>query len=214
MTTHCPKGHPVTWLDDIERWHCSTCGVAYLPSQVHEQADLFPKREPPKSKRPPRLQQCHIGIDPGATTGIAVLDDDGQLLGSWVVEWRTAQDARGGHDLERVAAEVACLVGGRHGTRGSAERPVAARKGVGSVKSWVGLGAYLGRTEQALFRALGFYPDRVEVKEWRETLGLAAACEKSESIARARAVPGAAHIEDHNEAEAVCIAEAGRRMRG
>jgi len=49
-----------------------------------------------------------------------------------------------------------------------------------------------------------------------QALGLAvvAAEIEEESIARARAVPGAAHIEDHNEAEAVCIAEAGRRMRG
>lgn len=207
MILHCPKGHPVVFMDEVKRWHCPTCRTAYLRgSLVEQEENVTPTPKP----RPRRLQRYHLGIDPGATTGIALLDDDGQLVASWVVRWSDAQDARGGHDLEVVAAELARICGARHATRGTAERPEAAKKGAGSVKSWVGLGAYLGRVEQALFRALGFYPERIAVTPWREAVGLPAKCTKEQSIARAQQVPGALLVTDHNAAEAVLIAEAGR----
>ena len=206
---HCPEGHPTKWEPAIQRHHCEACGVGYLAEACHEQQELV---QPAPKPRPSRLQRYHIGIDPGATTGIALLDDDGQLVAFWVVRWRDAQDERGGHELEVVAAELARICGARHATRGSAERPVAARKGSGSVKSWVGLGAYLGRVEQALFRALGFYPSRLSVAEWRTTVGLPRKCGKQDCIDLARRIPGGLLIEDHNEAEAGLIADAGRRI--
>lgn len=210
MTLHCPKGHPVEALADIGRFHCPVCRVAYLPNQVHEQAELFPA--PKLEPRPPAHGIFHLGIDPGAHTGLALLDSAGEVIGTWSVVWRDHQDSRGGYQLELAIAEIALLVGGRHAIRGTAERPVAARKGQASVKSWVGMGAYLGRVEQAVWRILGEYPGRVEVKDWRESMGLRAACTKDESIAAATALPGEHGELDHNEAEAVLIAEAGRRM--
>ena len=197
MTLHCPKGHPVKHLSEIDRHFCSTCRVAYLPSQCHEQAELF-RPEP----RPDPVYT--LGIDPGATTGLGLLEDD-RLIWSTTLRLDLVN---GGRDLEDAADTIAALCRGK--TLAFAERPVAARKGQASVKTWMGLGAYLGRVEHALWLRLGMYPVRVEVRWWREAVGLKARCSKDQSIMRARAVPGAAEIEDHNEAEAVLIAEAGR----
>jgi len=41
-------------------------------------------------------------------------------------------------------------------------------------------------------------------------VGLAAKCTKEQSVSRAKRVPGGADITDHNEAEAILIAVAGR----
>ena len=124
------------------------------------------------------------------------------------MRWRDSRDLRGYRQLVAVAAEVADLVDGQQVSL-VAERPVAARKGSGSVKSWMGLGAYLGRVEQELARHLGAYPGRVEVREWREAVGLSAACSKQESLAAAKRLGFGG--DDHNQAEAALIAAAAAR---
>ena len=202
--THCPRGHPVTDAAP-GMWWCAQCEKYFSAGSCREQEET-PRTAPP-TPRPRPTGSRWLGVDPGAATGLALLDSR-TIVRTWTVRWRDSRDLRGYRQLVAVAAEVADLVNGQQVSL-VAERPVAARKGSGSVKSWMGLGAYLGRVEQELARHLGAYPERVEVREWREAVGLPAACSKQESLAAARRLGFGG--DNHNEAEAVLIAAAAAR---
>ncbi len=149
-----------------------------------------------------------IGLDPGLSGAVAILDEDGTLS----VFDAPAVDVRKGRDYI-VAAMPALLRGCGADTRAALETGIAMprQNAASTYKQGRGVGLWEG-----VLSALAIPYELVAPSRWKKELGLPAGSSKGESRAlAARLFPASAdcfaRVKDDGRAEAALLAEWSRR---
>ncbi len=155
-----------------------------------------------------------IGIDPGLTGAVAALDTDGKLL--WVKDTPVAQKSK--TKLEYMESGMAQLLGACDGVIDHVwieTQQSMPRQGVASTfKTGVGYGIWLG-----IIAAYGLPHTSVRAPAWKKEVGIAAGSDKDMSRVLAQqlhpsSVEWLQRKRDHGRADAILIAEFGRRTMG
>jgi crossover junction endodeoxyribonuclease RuvC len=155
-----------------------------------------------------------LGIDPGLTGAVAALDVDGNFL--WVRDTPTAKVTK--TKSEYLESAMAQMLGACEDTIDHVwieTQQSMPKQGVASTfKTGVGYGIWLG-----IIAAYGLPHTAVRATEWKKELGIPPKSDKDVSRAYAQRLhPSSAdQLErklDHGRADAICIAEYGRRYMG
>jgi crossover junction endodeoxyribonuclease RuvC len=159
----------------------------------------------------------YIGIDPGLSGALAILDEDGGVVDVVDTPVVLVKKGKQKNHVYVVADMVALL-------RPYASQPfytrvalesVSARPGQGVTSMFSmgkGLGLWIG-----ILTALGFPLTFVTPQSWKKALQIPTGAAKGSSILRARQLfPGVAldRVKDHGRADALLIAEYHRRTSG
>ena len=155
-----------------------------------------------------------VGVDPGLTGAVAALDVDGNFL--WVKDTPTAQKTK--TQREYLESGMAQLLGACDATIDHVwieQQQSMPKQGVASTfKTGVGYGIWLG-----IIAAYGLPHTAVRPQVWKKTVGIAAGSDKDMSRVLAQqlhpsCVDQLERKKDHGRADAILIAEHGRRFMG
>jgi crossover junction endodeoxyribonuclease RuvC len=159
----------------------------------------------------------HIGIDCGCTGAVAALDTKGRIVSLQdipTVVVKTGKKSRTAYCDGPMATLIEAIVKSAGGDVQVTIENLHAMPRTGSVGGFsqgMGLGLWLG-----ILAVLRVPVTRVEPARWKKDLLIPAGADKNASIVRAlQLFPSCADLDrkrDHNRAEALLIAEWGRRF--
>ena len=185
-----------------------------------------PRRSgPPTAAAGALLPRLAIGLDAAGDTGLGVVDvDSGRVLACVVIATRratwTQEQAIATLD-ELLGAATWCAAVEQPFGANLAVRMRLARQGVHTAPPSAAVGEWLRvldllarrRAERAGVPFCKPWIERPQPQRWRAPLGIRTTGDtKAAALAYVREVLRVAHVEDHNAAEGLCIAEYVRRL--
>ncbi len=156
----------------------------------------------------------YIGVDPGLTGAIAVLRDNGEDIGVTDMPLQLDSSNKNSVDCQQLTAFLRKLRDTNDGQIVCTVEAVSARPGQGVVSMFTfgkGYGMVLG-----VLAALDIPVQMVTPQKWKKYYGLLKS-EKAASLSKARALWPTAPlnlVKHSGRAEALMIADYGRRLRG